>query len=222
MPSVRTEFLVGLDLAQSDDYTAVAIAEKTTQAYSPRERSEYTYRPPPLPPPRYAIRHLDRFPLRTPYPTVVSQVKALLARGPLCLSPRTLILDATGVGAPVVDMFTAAQLPCPLVAISIHGGNKVTREGRHYFVPKRDLISAAQVLLESQRLRVAAALPTTDTFVKELKAFRVKIDLKTAHDSYEAWRENIHDDLVLAASLVCWYGEHGMGLPPVLTEVEGL
>jgi hypothetical protein len=39
---------------------------------------------------------------------------------------------------------------------------------------------------------------------KELLNFRRKINLKTAHDSYEHWRESDHDDLVLAAALACW------------------
>jgi hypothetical protein len=29
--------------------------------------------------------------------------------------------------------------------------------------------------------------------------------LRTAHDSYEHWREGDHDDLVLAAALACWW-----------------
>jgi hypothetical protein len=27
------------------------------------------------------------------------------------------------------------------------------------------------------------------------------------HDSYNAWRESIHDDLVLAVALAAWYAE---------------
>jgi hypothetical protein len=34
--------------------------------------------------------------------------------------------------------------------------------------------------------------------------FKRKINLKTAHDSYEHWRETDHDDLVLATALACW------------------
>jgi hypothetical protein len=34
------------------------------------------------------------------------------------------------------------------------------------------------------------------------------VNVSTGHDSYEAWRESIHDDLVLAVSLACWYGEN--------------
>ncbi len=35
----------------------------------------------------------------------------------------------------------------------------------------------------------------------------MKIDSKTAHDSYEAWREGVHDDLVLSVALACWTAE---------------
>jgi hypothetical protein len=37
-----------------------------------------------------------------------------------------------------------------------------------------------------------------------MQHFRRKIDLRTAHDSYEHWREGDHDDLVLAVCLACW------------------
>ena len=39
------------------------------------------------------------------------------------------------------------------------------------------------------------------------------------NDTYEAWRESDHDDLVLAAAFACWYGEKELGsilhLPPM-------
>jgi hypothetical protein len=38
--------------------------------------------------------------------------------------------------------------------------------------------------------------------------FRVKIDPKTAHDSYSHWREADHDDLVFSVALTCWYREY--------------
>ena len=44
-------------------------------------------------------------------------------------------------------------------------------------------------------------------FREELINFRVKINLKTAHDSYEAWREGEHDDLVLSVALAAWFAE---------------
>ena len=58
----------------------------------------------------------------------------------------------------------------------------------------------------SGRLRIAAALPEADTLVRELLAFQVKITA-AAHDTYGAWREGTHDDLVLAVALACWHAE---------------
>jgi hypothetical protein len=50
--------------------------------------------------------------------------------------------------------------------------------------------------------------------VQEFLAFRVKIDPLTAHDSYGAWREGAHDDLVLAVAVAAWYAEEWGPRPP--------
>ena len=181
-------YLVGLDLGQAQDYTALVIAEQQDT-------------PPTV---SYHIRHLERFTLGTPYPAIVSHVQSLLQRPPL-QRHTSLVVDATGCGRPVVDLLTQAQLDP--VAVSIHGGDQVTHEGRHWRVPKRDLVSALQVLLQTERLKVAEALQLSQVLVQELLNFRVTIDPHTAHDSYSAWREGQHDDLVLACALACWWGE---------------
>jgi hypothetical protein len=61
--------------------------------------------------------------------------------------------------------------------------------------------------LQSGRLKITESLELAPTLKKELLNFRVKVDPKTAHDSYEHWREGDHDDLVLATALACWYRE---------------
>jgi hypothetical protein len=63
------------------------------------------------------------------------------------------------------------------------------------------------VLLQNGQLKIAEGLALRETLVKELLNFRVKINISTAHDSYEAWREGDHDDLVLSVALACWAGE---------------
>jgi hypothetical protein len=73
-------------------------------------------------------------------------------------------------------------------------------------VPKRDLITATLVLLQNGHSRSPKPSPLKDVLVKELLNFRVKINISTAHDSYEAWREGDHDDLVLSVALSCWSG----------------
>ena len=98
------------------------------------------------------------------------------------------------------------------IRVQIHGGDRVTGEGRSYRVPKRDLVAAVQVLLQNGKLRIAPG-EMTDVLVQELINFRVKIDPETAHDSYSAWREKDHDDLVLAVALACWWGSRRIPLP---------
>jgi hypothetical protein len=49
------------------------------------------------------------------------------------------------------------------------------------------------------------SISSLKTLKKELLNFKRKINLNTAHDSYEHWREGDHDDLVLATSLAVWF-----------------
>jgi hypothetical protein len=119
--------------------------------------------------------------------------------------PAILLVDKTGVGASVLDSFTHAGIGA--TAITLHGGSSVTRDPQRagFRVPKRDLVTVTQVLLQNGRLKIAATLPEAETLKRELLNFRVKINPQTAHDSYEHWREGDHDDLVLAVSMACWF-----------------
>ena len=187
------KYFLGLDLGQSQDYSALAILE--AQGYGP-ERV-------------FHCRHLQRWPLRTSYPAIVADTARIVDSEELSGRP-VLAIDATGVGAPVVDLFKRARLKAQLEAIQITGGDAVTREDGLTRVPKRDLVSAAQVALQTERLKIAASLPEAANLTRELQNFQVKINLDTAHDSYGAWREGAHDDLVLAVSLALWIANNGV------------
>jgi len=118
-----------------------------------------------------------------------------------------LVVDGTGVGAAVVDMFESAGLR-PL-AVTITGGNEASIDGaaRRASVPKRDIVNSSLVLLQSERLRIAESLLCKDELVKELLAFRRKVSL-AGRDTYaNEWREAAHDDLVLALGLATWFRE---------------
>jgi hypothetical protein len=186
---------VGVDLAQLADYTAVAVVEVLG------ERPET----------RHHVRHLERW-RDISYPEQVARLRRLLAAPEL--AGARLVVDGTGVGVAVVDMLRDAGLRP--VAVSIHGGDTVSGEGDAWRVPKRDLVSVVAVLLQAERLKIASALPEAGLLAAELRSFRVTLDPRTAHDSYAAWREQDHDDLVLATALATWWGETGRGAVPVL------
>ncbi len=221
-------YILGVDLGQTQDYTALCVLERTghdtgkvTVTHEPisvsygfgarvGSKPHFQTYTSPVYENHYAARHLERLPTGTPYPAQVARVKALHNRlkedtgsAPL------LVVDQTGVGRPVVDMLRASELKP--VAVTITGGDGVTQDGKDYRVPKRDLVSVVQVLLQSERLKIASSLKEAATLTAELLAFKVSISLK-GHDSYGndvgQWRENPHDDLVLAVALAAWHGEH--------------
>ncbi|MDQ3605582.1 MAG: hypothetical protein M3418_05280 [Gemmatimonadota bacterium] len=198
-------YLMGVDLGQAADFTAICILER--QVPGPRPLDTYAQRRgerPTAEPAHYHGRHLERVQIGTPYPVIVERVAAML-QTPQLRGATDLVVDATGVGRPVVDMMHRAGLDP--ISVTIHGGDAVSRDGTGYRVPKRDLVGAVQVLLQTERLKFAAELRDVPTLVSELQNFRVKINLNTAHDSYAAHRERDHDDLVLAVAVAAWYAE---------------
>lgn len=208
-----TRAFLGLDLGQAQDFTALAVLTR------PRLRGD---EPKELRTPPYDVPHLQRFPLGTPYPEVVARVVELLRTQPLrgCF----FAADQTGVGRPVVEMLTESmkgRVACHFCAVTITGGHEVTRGSDGFRVPKKELVATVQVLLQTRRLRIARGLPDAPTLVRELENFRVKIT-EAANETFGAWREGQHDDLVLAVALAAWAGEHCLphegptGIPRVI------
>lgn len=72
--------------------------------------------------------------------------------------------------------------------------------------------------MTSGRLKIAKALPEAPALINELQNFKMKTT-PAGNDTYEAWRESDHDDLVLASAIACWCGERKLGsilkLPPM-------
>jgi hypothetical protein len=187
-------FFSGLDLGQLADYSALCIVERSEQVEEGKRVR------------RYAVRHLQRWPLRTSYPVIVDDVVRLFGVAPL--SGSALCVDRTGVGVAVTDLLRRARPAARLVPVTISGGTQTTcGEGGCWSVPKRELAGILGVLLGTRRLQVSPALPLAQVLARELATFKVKVHIGTGSESFAAWRSRDHDDLVLSVSLACWYSE---------------
>jgi len=193
------DFILSVDLGQAADYTAVAVMERIVKMEAPAvelyQKADLEKRKP-----FYHLRYLHRYPLQTKYPDIVKDIESKLAE-----LPAHLVVDWTGVGRAVVDAFREKGLQ--VIPISITGGNKPGRLQGGVTVPKRELVSTTAVLLQSKRLEIAKGIELKDVLIREMQTFKAKINTKTGHDSYEAWREGDHDDLVLAVALAGYAGE---------------
>lgn len=212
-------FIVGLSIGTSQTTTALCVLEQTgrdtgeTVTSSLPGPANWDDRPPipastmPVYEYSYAVRHLERLPAGTPYPEQVAKTKDLIAKLVQTPAKVSLVIDQTGVGRPVTDLFKAAKLKPQRATVT--GGDSVSREGDEYRVPKRDLVSSAQVLLQAKRLTIASSLPLAQVLVSELLAFKATITLQRENSAAppEPWRERSNDDLVLAVALAAWYSE---------------
>ncbi len=196
-------FVMAADIGQSNDYTALAILD----SYRHVERAELGREPHEYPR-RHDLVHLERF-RELPYPEQVARIAERYAEltryAERLRAPVNLVVDATGVGKPILDTLREAGLKPR--GIIITGGETASRSGGVTRVPKRELVTTLQVALQAGRLRIAEELPLADALLSEFRGFRVKISL-SGHAKFGndvgSWREADHDDLVLAVSLGVW------------------
>jgi hypothetical protein len=154
------------------------------------------------PPPIFQVGHLERLPLGTPYPAIVAHVGRLLTK----LPPHSeLVIDFTGVGRPIFEMFVCSGISPTGVVIT--GGTAETRDGPTCSVPKLTLVSRLQALLHEGRLKILRELDEAETLVRELQDFRTEFTA-FGHLTFNA-RSGKHDDLVLALAIAVWRANGG-------------
>lgn len=198
-----SSFTVGLDLGQGQDYSALVVVERVLVLPAGVTLGKYWRNPRSVSAmfEQLQVRHLRRWELGTPYPSIVADVVTMM-RSP-AMSDAMLLVDGTGVGRAVRDMFRDAWMDEHFgatypVAVTVTGGH--ARHG--WNVPKSDLMAAIQVPLQQGRLKIAPRLPLGDVLERELVAFRQKISV-TGRDTYEIPRRDGegHGDLASALSL---------------------
>lgn len=193
--------VISADLGQSKDPTAIVVwtekkkwGEKTnipgTPQHDAEERTIVT---------EWHCRFIERPPLGTSYVRIVERLRDMVEALP---GVTHLLLDATGVGRPVIDLAREAGLSP--VGITISGGHAITENDMGFVVPKRDLVSALLTMYQTTSIRVAASLELAPVLSRELQHFTAKIT-QNARDTYEAWCDGEHDDIVLAMAMAAWY-----------------
>lgn len=219
---------IGVDLGQKRDPSAIVVAEQT-DPHPRRQRAPGPYsaeviETPSSSPRVFIVRHLERLPLGTAYPAVATRV-AQVARGvwqrvqiPQQAADGSIItrdrwwrppapyvlVDATGVGRPVVELIEAEltqleELAYRLEAATFTHGDRLTRVDGEQRVGKAYLVSRLQALLQTERLK----LPRTaeaEQLARELLEYEIHVD-QNANDTYGAFKVGTHDDLVTALGL---------------------
>lgn len=194
----RPYYFIGIDLGQAQDYTAICVIERAEIITGPRSHMTYEW-------PRdrvLTVRHLERFPLGTPYPDIIQAI-CRLARNPIIAGNSQIIIDGTGVGAPVIDMLRRER-PGPIIhTVIFTGGTGYKRIGDTHHVPRSEVLGRLESAFHNRRLNISRHLPYSQNLFLELQTLRRKFK-GTGIETIQPERDADHDDLVFATALAHW------------------
>lgn len=197
-----SDFMLGLDLGALVDPSAASVIRRTfitddVQGPDGQVRQVLRRTPRGALIRRFDVLALKRYPLGTPYTAIVDHIRGQVRRFPKI----PLVVDASGVGRPIVDMFR--DLLLPLEAITITGGNSWSHpKFGEWHVSKVELVGAVRAALETEKIKISPGVEHRDILKEELTNFKITIS-KSENEIYSA-REGLHDDLVLSIALPIW------------------
>lgn len=197
--------VLGADIGQIHDPSAICAVEYTERQLT---AGDPLFGEPPRYETRYRLLGSERLPLGTSYPDVARRL-CLLAKRLYNRDSRGdyhALIDATGVGRPVVDQIRQSIIPqVTVTAVTLTGGSKGDMSilwRRESSVSKMYLVSRLQAILQANRLD-APRDPLMDAMIAELKVYEIRTKADTGNDEFGAFQVGTHDDLVTALALGC-------------------
>jgi hypothetical protein len=206
------EFILSQDLGKMRDYHASVLTQVVFNHEKDTNRETH-----------WVNRHIDEVPIRPevhviwigrnqdPYNKLVSDTKIRLQDRRL-FNNCYHVVDATGVGMPVLEMMREERLSP--IGVWITGGVATNNTNYGYTVPKSELISSLQMALSTEQLKFSDQLDSelVSQLRHEFQQFTEK-KTKMLGTTYEAWREADHDDLVLSLAMNVWWALRTIARP---------
>lgn len=205
----RPHYIFGVDLGQKRNHTALAVLEKrwipgTPDQYRWSAAREYygEY--------NYEVVRLGRLPLGTRYTDAIDWLETEVNRI-YWPSVKTMLVDATGVGSPVVEQMrlvrTLAQ-GTRLLAVQITGGlqtgyRKSGSGNQEISVSRTEVLSGLRAAIESTAFSIDPdKLPPT-----ELDILKAELRSLQAQGKPSSLDSRDQDDLAYALSLAVWWAK---------------
>jgi hypothetical protein len=184
-------YYLGLDIGKEQDRTALAVVERARVlgewdpvTWARKESTELR------------VRAVETLPLGTGYGTIVDKTlhraRGLKPRGPV-----TIVVDATGVGAPVREMLARPENAVRVRGITITAAGVASGCPGGWHVSRNELLTILAVALEKKELALSARMPESKSLAEELRSLRVAQGrVKPASGG--------HDDRVMAIAIALW------------------
>lgn len=204
------EYIVSQDLAKKVDYTTTVVHKIVPEVVKNSLNNERVYI-------FEDVVFRDKQQLR--YTELSEYTRELLSSLDLAFNS-VLIIDGTGIGEPVFDLYEDNALD-PLKIIFSSGNTVSVQRNREknnwssskfgtvsgYIVPKIDLISALQLYIQQGKIRQCTERYKEDVHL-QYSSFIGKINTETKHISMNNLSDDIHDDWITSDAMACWYTQH--------------
>lgn len=187
---------LGLDIGHEDDPAALAVL----QSAGTRDGSHRA---------AWVALDVGNIERGTPYAALADNTVALARDFTDAGYPVVTTIDATGIGAAVVEQARALAPELHIIAVTIAGGTALNHTGPgDYTVGKHRLTEVLQVALQQRGLQLATTAGTSElrdqlaAFVRKPRRSRNGRGVYHQHEAASG-----HDDLVLALELALWTGD---------------
>jgi len=206
---------IGLDIGQKNDRTVFSLLEKW-QEYG---HDDFIGKN-PVGKPYYKLVYFDRFNIGIPMPQQIDRVKMTYERivekynqsddNKPIIKP-TLAMDLGWVGKALFDQFCQIK-SADYGWVDVYGinflrdGTTVTRDGKIYGVPKKDLTSSLAVVMENDRLNIPSNINDRAEIISQLAKFTWKIS-QSGNLTAENLKDSDHDDIPCSLMMAVWFAE---------------
>jgi len=226
----RELFVLGVDLGQRSDSTAVVGLEKIRYDRF-KEWIEEDTAPVDLLDPmstkqpvysrevEYHVRYVARMALGISYSDIVSYILAL--HEALEDYKPIIALDVVGVGRVVLDMLRERGLSNVVPITTTASVEPAVKKNGEWSVGKAELAQTVKGLFGRDIIKIAKDLDGASQLLRELDGFAVKVSANTRRARYEAASESIHDDLVSALAFASFFATKHKRIPIVAGEGVG-
>jgi hypothetical protein len=181
MPQLANNSALGVDLGETHDHTALLTLRQVGDVFE--------------------CPYMERRPLNTSYERINAGVVQIMAKPEY--ADTILVVDATGVGRPVVERMEDVGLN-PLPVVITGGVNEIHEPGDwSWRVPRKTLLTVVQILFARGQIKLPKGHPLTPEIEHEIRNVKRRAKAGTS-EATEIGRETEHDDIFFALALAAW------------------
>ncbi len=192
---LSTRFYVGFDLGQKLSHSAIVVLEKAHVTTKDRDPVTFAW----IQRTEIHLRRAERLPLNLTYVAIAERLRSAIRLLPNAKDV-TLVLDATGCGAPFLDILRKDRLGVLQMPVMITGSGLPSMTAGTHRISKTDLMSSLNYVITSPDFKINAPAADHHAVTSELQNIRM---LSSANGTTR-FTTSEKDDLVMAFALAAW------------------